>query len=200
MPKGRRRSAQLGAGEYQQPGPNVVARLRFLQLIHRLAPEAKRWLKLDNDGGVWARRFGLERCAWFVEVGDATILMWRTNPGTQRHLIWGADGLAGRRVPERPSIPPWDDEEETEPEFDARIEAYKVAAKAIAASRGLIPTPELRNPLHLEWLVRRVIQKWSVPKIATTYATATTTPNPSTINRGINEAAAIVGLPVVATR
>jgi hypothetical protein len=189
MPQGRRRDSLLGEGDYQTHGASTFARLTFLRLIYQLAPEAVVNLERDNDGRAWAQRFGLDHCAWFVTAAAAQLDMWSAQPATRQHAVWADDGLAGRLVPEPPDIPAWDIEGETEAQFDTRIQAHKAATIAAAKDNGLVPTPELRNPLHLEWLVRHVIKHQTISQIAEHREV-------STIQRGINKAADFVGLPM----
>jgi hypothetical protein len=200
MATGDRLSARLGRGEFEdQTRPNFVARYGFLSSIHRLAPEAVSLLDQDQDAGRWAARFGLHQVGWFVDVANATLQWWQTDPAARKHPIWASLGLGGRMVHELPAIPAWEYEDESEADFDARIAQHKRDVRAAADSRGLSKTRELRNPLYIEWLVRRVIQHWNVDQIAATYQTDEKSYDNSTIQRGINEAAELVGLPRPAT-
>jgi hypothetical protein len=198
--KGDRPAARLGRGEFEDPArANVVARHGFLQTIYRLAPEAVNALEQDGDAERWAARFGLEHVRWFIDVGSATLQMWERDPAMRRHRIWASLGIGGRLLHELPPLPAWQYEDESEADFDARVNQHKRQVLAIAAERGLIRRRELRNPLYVEWLVRRVIQGWPIEQIATTYQTEDKSPDHSTIQRGINEAAELVGLPRPAT-
>lgn len=210
MPKGDRRSAKLGRGEFEDHSrPNVVARYGFLSTIHRVAPEALNRLDQDQDAIRWAARFGLQDVRWFVDVANSTLQMWERDPAMRRHAVWPSLGIGGRLIHQLPAIPAWEYEDESEAAFDARIAQHKSDVRAAAARRGLQRTRELRNPLHIEWLVRRVIQQWPVEQIESFYQTPQKStgrrrplfagPDNSTIQRGINEAAALVGIPRPAT-
>jgi len=200
MATGDRLSARLGRGEFENPSrPNIVARYGFLREIHRLAPEAVSTLEQDQDAARWAARFGLQQVQWFVDVANSTLRWWQADPAARRHPMWASVGMGGRLVHELPAIPAWEYEDESEADFDARIEQHKQDVRAAAASRGLSKTRELRNPLYVAWLVHRVIQHWTVDQIAAAYQTAEKSYDTSTIQRGINEAAALVGLPRPAT-
>lgn len=196
MATGDRVSARLGRGEFENIAkPNVVARYGFLSSIHRVAPEAVSALDQDQDAARWAARFGLHHVQWFVDVANSTLQWWQRDPAARQHPIWASLGIGGRLLHELPPIRAWEYEDESEAHFDERIAQHKRDVRAAVTARGLSKTRELRNPLYVEWLVRRVMQHWSVDQIAAAYQTSEKSYDNSTIQRGINEAAELVGIP-----
>lgn len=196
MPKGDRHAARRGRGEFERPDqPILVARYLFLSEIHRLAPSALDALERSQDPIAWAATFGLHKVGWFIDVARETLHMWQQVPSLRKCPIWGTLGIPGRPVHELPDLPAWRYEDESEADFDSRIEDHKRVVKSMAAERGLVRSRELRQPLHVEWLVRRLIQKWSLKDIAQEYDTEDKAFDLSTIDKGTISAAAMIGLP-----
>src|SRR4051812_34033968 len=81
LPKGIRRGARYGLGEYRADGPNELGRVAFMQAIRRLAPQVLADLftiETQLTGGVddrlraWGARWHL-RDDWILAIARSTL-------------------------------------------------------------------------------------------------------------------------------
>jgi hypothetical protein len=84
--------------------------------------------------------------------------------------------------------------------FEDALKAYCDQIEEAAPEHGYVIVPPLGNSrkphLPFEWLVRRRVQGWSLYRINKEYYPESSTNNRKGIKRGINEVAALIGLPL----
>lgn len=139
--------------------PKVV---RALVAVHESHPE-------DEQAALvgWCRAYNLldlgEPCPWLLEVGRATLRMWREVPSAVGHLDL-PNGPEGWSTQERPSVPElsWSN---SAPAFTKKAQIEAMRARLAEIEREL-PRPERFTDTHFRWLALAKVHGMTRAKIA----------------------------------
>lgn len=173
---------RLGIGATVPEGANFFAQRRFLEAIQRRVPAALRTLadvarlpegakqpsmigRLDRETeaalGTWAERWGIPYPnGWWMRQIRGHVRAWREAPSLAGR--WRGFQVAYRE-PAWPVLAPWNANEETELDFDARVESYKRRVKALP---GVVPAPVTYREIDFDALVLEHVAQMSIEDVA----------------------------------
>jgi hypothetical protein len=154
----------------------------------------------------WAGRWNL-RHKWCIQSGFQCLVVWR--PGFTPTIV----SLLGEdRDPTPPAFDfhfePWERTVRTRKayvsdlcaSFNEMVKEYCAIVDTGKMRSKLERTPQKSQPLHFEWLARKVVQGWSHEQIRAEYdrsehrPTAKTALYLKTVRDGVNDAARLVGM------
>jgi hypothetical protein len=200
--------------------PDIDART-FSNIWAKLASE--RWHRSSSAAFVWLRRTLWEwgkrwklSEEWCLKAAFHTLIDWMHDPELASELSWSlmiySGGYVVRPIPNEdrfsfehqgwqltkyPTREKYEDV--VRAAFDTALKAYCDYIEEAAPQDGYVAVPPLKfskKPhLPFEWLVRQRAQGWTLYKINKKYYPNSRTDNRARIKQGINEVAALIGLP-----